>query len=172
MRVSCLTSIMIVTLGLAACNGGSDTTPRPDSSAADDRNSSASEVETAAVAMEEVVDNESCGINAPQPGGVFPKSAKFPVWGYAFDRSSGSLPADVSVRMTAMSSGKAAVFKAARGNRPDVVEKLGKPELLESGFGVEIDVTGFEPGQYIVSVLQVVDGKYLVCNNPLPITLK
>lgn len=173
MHLRYLMTTTLAVLSLAACDAGSGAASRPDAA------EKAADAPTAAVpaapadpAREEVVDNDSCGINAPQPGGVFPRSAKFPVWGYAFDTRGGAIPDEVSVRLTALNADKTAVFKAQRGSRPDVAVKLDRPDLAESGFGAEVDVTGFEPGQYVVSVLQVVDGKWLVCNNPLPITLE
>lgn len=176
-RISTIAAVAV--LALAACDSGSDAASPPPATdvaadvAADppDAPAPVSPPPPVAQSLEEVVDNESCGINAPQPGVAYPRAANFPVWGYAFDTASGSIPAEVSVRFTALDSGRTAVFAAARGSRPDVAETLRRPELVASGFGAEVDVTSFEPGSYVVSILQQSGGILLVCNNPLPITL-
>lgn len=122
-------------------------------------------------ALQEVVRKDSCSFNAPAPDARVITGKPLPVWGYAFDPDSALVPADVWVRLTPLSGGQAISIRAKRGAREDVAAALRRPELLNSGFGAEIDLQGLPPGKYSVAVLQRVDGKYLLCESPAPIVL-
>jgi hypothetical protein len=122
--------------------------------------------------LKEVVANDNCGINSPLPGTDVDKSKILPVWGYAINRTNWTIPESVSIRVSSMSGDHHVVVPAKRGARKDVADALGKPELENSGFGAEADLSSLPAGAYMVSVLQIIDGKTSVCNSALPIALK
>ncbi|WP_284449609.1 hypothetical protein [Pseudoxanthomonas mexicana] len=171
--------IVAASMGIASCGGpsdkGVDSSPvvaeSPDAEKAPDAAVSAS---SDAPAVEEVVANDYCGINAPTPGAEYAKQKPLSVWGYAFDKANWTIPGNVSIRVSPVlpEAGNAVTVAASRGSRPDIAAALNRPELTESGFGAEVDVSQLPEGSYVVAVLQEVDGKVYVCNNPLPITLK
>ena len=121
--------------------------------------------------LPEVVNNDNCGIDAPKSAGSYSRNQNLPIWGYAYDASTGEIPSKIFVRVSALDSNETIVFPAARGIREDVAVALKRPELKASGFGVEANVASLSAGRYVVSVLQEVNAKYLVCNIALPITL-
>lgn len=123
------------------------------------------------IALPEEVNNDNCGINAPLPGAAYSRSEKLAIWGYAFDMSTNRIPPKITIRISALDSDAMLLFPAVRGTREDVAEALKRPELKDSGFGVEADVASLSPGRYLVSILQEADGRNLVCNSALPITL-
>lgn len=119
----------------------------------------------------EIVRNDSCSFNAPESGAQVLREHSLAVWGYAFDPDSNQIPDAIWIRLTSLTDGNVIAVPAQRGAREDVAAALGRPELLNSGFGVEMDVRKFSPGAYRVSVLQKVGNNYLVCESPGQITL-
>lgn len=169
MKVNNLLLSAAVVLTMAAC--GPKPTSEPDVSAVESL-AEAKPVESAAVALVEVVANDNCGINAPTPGAEFDKAKILSVWGYAFDKSNWTVPVAVTVRVASLEDDQKVVVPASRGSRKDIADALNHPEIENSGFGAEVDVSILPAGSYMVSVLQEIDGKAYVCNNPLPISLK
>jgi hypothetical protein len=121
--------------------------------------------------LPEVVVNDGCGINSPEPGKSYDRTVFLPAWGYAYDADGGTIPSKVTLRITS-SNAVAIVVPAVRGNRHDVAIAFGRPELEESGFGAEVDITSLSPGQYTFSVIQELREKRIVCNSSAPFTVR
>ncbi len=165
-------TIALAAIILSACDSDvSRTSDKVPEAGVETSEPSVTEAATIDAALPETLKNDNCGIDAPIPGGTYPRSQKLAVWGYAFDMSTSQIPTKVTVRIRGLDSNEMLIFPASRGVRDDVAEALKRPELKGSGFGVEADIASLSSGRYLVSVLQEVDGKNLVCNSALPITL-
>jgi hypothetical protein len=123
-------------------------------------------------AVEEVVANDNCGINAPTPGSEVDRSKSVSIWGYAMNKKDWTLPDPVTIRISSLHGNERIVLPAKRSARKDVADAFDRPEIENSGFGVEADLSALPAGAYMVSVLQVIEGKTFVCNSALPINLK
>ena len=172
MRSSFIHLVMLAAMVTAGCDRGDDKNSAVDAAIKNDIHGSAQEGVAAQDPNElpEIVVNEGCGINSPEPGKSYDRTVMLPAWGYVYDSEAGTIPLSVTLRI---SSPEAVVMTvpAIRGRRPDVAAAFGRPELEESGFGAEMDIASLSPGQYTFSVVQELDAKRIVCESSGPFTV-
>jgi hypothetical protein len=173
MRSFFIHSVMLAAIVTAGCDRGDDKDSAVDTAIKNDLPASAQEEIAVQVPNElpEIVVNEGCGINSPEPGKSYDRTVMLPAWGYAYDADGGTIPSNVIVRISSPEA-VAMTVPAIRGKRPDVATAFGRPELEESGFGAEMDIAALSPGQYTFSVVQELDAKRIVCESSGPFTVR
>lgn len=118
-----------------------------------------------------VVADDYCGVNAPIAGVEFGRETELQPWGWAFDKSSGKVPEDISMQIVSEDKKNGLRVPLTRMSRPDVAKVFNLP-IEMAGYSGKIDIKTLPPATYTVSVLQAVEGKIFICNSPSKIVLK
>lgn len=113
----------------------------------------------------ETIANTYCSIDSPKPDSVHQLTAALPIWGWAFDRVSGNVPDDISIRISSTVSQTSRTIKMERGPRPDVAAVFRLASVQNSGFGGQADLSDLPAGIYTATVLQRIGESTYSCSN-------
>lgn len=118
-----------------------------------------------------IIADDYCGVNAPIGGVDINRETELLPWGWAFDKSSGKVPEDISMQIISEDKKNGLRVPLTRMSRPDVAKAFNLP-IEMAGYGGKIDLKSLPPAIYTVSVVQGVEGKIFVCSSSSKIVLK
>lgn len=108
--------------------------------------------------------SDSCVVDHPLKETAIERGKPLPVGGWAFDKTSGLSPENVSIQVVSEDQRTVKIIKATRGTkRPDVAKALNAPGAEGSGFDVAVDTSALNPGKYAIYVIQKTDAKTMLC---------
>lgn len=114
-----------------------------------------------------VTANDYCSLDNPAASAEVVASKKFEPWGWAYNKTDGSIPKDVTLELVSSDKIVVATVSAARASRTDVAKAFSKPELEMAGFGGSMDIRAVKPGIYSINVIQQDGPRRYVCTSPV-----
>lgn len=117
--------------------------------------------------------SDSCSVDLPQKETTVARGQPLPIGGWAFDKTSGTSPEDVSIQLVSEDQRTVKIIKAARGTkRADVAKALNVPGAEGSGFDAAADTSALNPGKYAIYVVQKTDAKTMLCARDFTFSVK
>lgn len=96
---------------------------------------------------------------------IYVKREKVVFAGWAVDASTKTAPKTIRLRLTGASGIPHTFENKVTVDRPDLVKAYNNKELLKSGFSIQADLSGLEPGGYGI-IIEIPNGKTLLVCQP------
>lgn len=187
MRVA---AVLLLCLATAACNrtepgnapapaaeapAGASVEPSPEPNTAPGAELTAEQVAVVPV-LSETCNLESIdGVVVQDMEPIAPKARQFSVSGWLVDDVARNVPTGLAVRAYSVSGdGRIWQFPASGGiERSDVQALQGNvPEMLNSGFQAQLDLSGLAPGEYRLRLAYPRGDQLVVCDNGRAVSLQ
>ena len=105
--------------------------------------------------------DDYCDVNAPR--GEISKKEEILAWGWAFDRSTATVPEEIYLQFISEDRINGMRIPLTRDSRPDLAKAFNLP-IEMGGFKTKIDLSSLPAGSYSVSVVQSTTKKIMLCH--------